>query len=284
MFRFEGVFRNSKRHYHHQSFFRGNSRLGVVVGGCIISYAAAAVVHRWSRGHEAKSTKRLNGRRTTGLYGWWHSLRESQRTIWCLIGMNVAVFGLWRIGGGNVRLSQFLQKYFLHSSHSHPFSLMGSTFSHMSATHLLFNMFALYNFGPMLHDRMGREQFLAFYSSAGIVSAGGSAWISSALCQWTARYRSIYSHNVSLGASGALFGVLGACSHEYPNLRLSLIFAPWIHLSIRDSVMAAMAIDAAGLAMQWRMFDHAAHLSGSLFGLLLYPTSQCLWRYCTASI
>ena len=112
-------------------------------------------------------------------------------------------------------------------------------------------MLALNSFGPFLHDKMGREQFLAFYISAGMSS-------------------SIVSHlyKVFGGTSSrhlvhpVLFSVLvGACAH-YPELKVSLIFLPIHSIPISQALPVMMGFDALGMVMDWKIFDHAAHLGG----------------------
>lgn len=195
---------------------------------------------------------------------FWKQCRESQKTIYSLIAANSLVFLAWKIPA----FSPYLNRYFLHSINSAPISMLGSTFSHKSLMHLGFNMLALNSFGPFLHDRMGREQFLAFY-----ISAGMSSSIVSHL------YKSLrWNFIPSLGASGAIFGLVGACAH-YPELKVSLIFLPIHSIPISQALPAMMGFDALGMIMDWKIFDHAAHLGGSLFGYSFYRISQeKIWK------
>jgi rhomboid-like protein len=81
-----------------------------------------------------------------------------------------------------------------------------------------------------------------------------------------------------LGASGAIFGVVGACAH-YPQLKVSLILLPIHSVPISQALPVMMSIDALGLVRNWSMFDHAAHLGGSLFGYAFFPFSQdIIWK------
>lgn len=190
---------------------------------------------------------------------FWENARESQKTMYSLMASNAIVFLAWRISA----LSIFMNRYFLHSIDSHPLSMLGSMFSHKSMVHLGFNMLALSSFGTFLHERMGREQFLAFYISAGTASSLTSHF-----------YKSLrWNFTPSLGASGAIFGVVGGCAH-FPELKVSLIFLPIHSAPISQALPAMMGIDALGLLFDWKMFDHAAHLGGSLFGYSFYKTSQ----------
>lgn len=133
--------------------------------------------------------------------------------------------------------------------------------------HLGFNMLALWSFAPLLHDKMGREQFLAFYITSGLMSSLGSHLF---------KY---YRRNSvrSLGASGALFAVAGACAH-IPGLYVSLIFLPFLSFPLKTALPVVMIFDFMGLLRKWSTFDHAAHLTGTTFGYIFYSTShEKLW-------
>lgn len=78
-----------------------------------------------------------------------------------------------------------------------PWQVITSGFTHISATHLLFNMMVLFMLGPNLETILGRVRFLAVYFLALL---GGSAAVMIATDPWTQ----------TLGASGAIYGLLGA--------------------------------------------------------------------------
>lgn len=272
-------------HHHYQSsssFNRGGQqqwKYGVfVVGASAATYLIAALVDleriKRKRGRPLLFTKDFpfhydhqhaqHAGPWTRLQDYWKNQRESQRTMLGLIGLNVAVFLGWRIP----MLQPLMSRYFLHSTTSHPITLLTSTFSHHGPLHLAFNMLALYSFGQVLHDRMGREQFLAFYLTSGMTASLGSHLVK----LWRG------DGTRSLGASGALFAVAGGCAHV-PGVNVSLIFLPINHsVPIGWALPGLMAMDLVGLVQRWQTFDHAAHLSGALTGYLLYPLSQgYLW-------
>eukprot|EP00111_Clytia_hemisphaerica_P000038 TCONS_00000103-protein len=70
----------------------------------------------------------------------------------------------------------------------------------------------------------------------------------------------------SLGASGALLAVLAACCIERPDARLSILFLPFFTFSAQTALYSIIAIDVTGLLLRWKLFDHAGHLGGTLFG------------------
>lgn len=54
---------------------------------------------------------------------------------------------------------------------------------------------------------------------------------------------------------------------KIPDARLSIIFMPFIQFSAQHAVYGLIAFDLLGLIFRFRMFDHAAHLGGTLFGV-----------------
>ena len=120
-----------------------------------------------------------------------------------LIGMNVVVF-LHEVSLSNTQLDQFFQLYAvvpeqLTTNWSGEWTtLFTSQFLHGGWWHLISNMIYLWVFGNNIEDRLGHLKYLFFYLTCGALAA---------LCQWFIGINSIIP---SLGASGAISGVLGA--------------------------------------------------------------------------
>merc|ERR1719347_586805 len=96
--------------------------------------------------------------------------------------------------------------------------LLLSAFSHYSLLHLGCNMMVLHSFMPTGVALLGKEQFLAVYLNAGVISSFASM-------VYKVGMRSTSS---SLGASGAICTVLAVFSVFFPDakLRLSILFLP----------------------------------------------------------
>uniref|UniRef100_A0A8C4GYF1 rhomboid protease n=2 Tax=Dicentrarchus labrax TaxID=13489 RepID=A0A8C4GYF1_DICLA len=132
-----------------------------------------------------------------------------------------------------------------------------STFSHFSFFHLAANMYVLWSFSTSAVSMLGREQFMAVYLSAGVVST-----FVSYICKMaTGRF------GPSLGASGAIMTVLAAVCTKMPEAKLAIIFLPMFTFTAANALKAIVAMDTAGVVLGWKFFDHAAHLGGALFGV-----------------
>jgi len=130
----------------------------------------------------------------------------------------------------------------------------------MGLFHLGFNMFALWNFGPIVVYMVGKENFWLLY----LGGAGFSSLIS--LIYKKMRRISI----PSLGASGVVFSVVWVSANLFPEQKLSFIFLPFFSFDSYPVVFGLAIFDTLGLVFQWSRLDHAAHLGGALFGLAFY--------------
>uniref|UniRef100_A0A4W4H4M7 rhomboid protease n=1 Tax=Electrophorus electricus TaxID=8005 RepID=A0A4W4H4M7_ELEEL len=198
---------------------------------------------------------------------WWNSLSEGQRSVTGIIVANALVFCCWRIPV----LQHAMVKYFTSDPASKAlcWPMLLSTFSHYSLLHMAANMYVLWSFSSSIVNLMGREQFMAVYLSAGVIST-----FVSYVCK-TATGRL----GPSLGASGAIMTVLAAVCTKMPEAKLAVIFLPIYTFSAGNALKAIVALDTTGLIMGWRFFDHAAHLGGALFGMwyILYG-HELIWK------
>lgn len=236
-------------------------RVGVVLGGSAAAYLVMAVIEE--RRH--RSRRSLYSQPALFRESGHRSVLPERAVTGTLIALNCLVYFLWK----SPSLSQFMARYFVSSTRSPAITLLSSNFSHVSGWHLLANMIALYSFGGVLEQRLGSEHFLAFYISSGLLASGGSLL-----------FRSLRGdRSGSLGASGAVFAAVAACSTD-PHMRVSFLPLPFISIPISWALTACVAYDLVGLSKGWRAFDHAAHLSGVLAGYGLYKLStQVIWPH-----
>ncbi|RKP24686.1 hypothetical protein SYNPS1DRAFT_16820 [Syncephalis pseudoplumigaleata] len=188
----------------------------------------------------------------------WYNTSANDRFLAGIIGLNTAVFLAWQIP----MLAPFMVRHFMHyPGVSRSYTLLTACFSHKDLWHFGFNMMALWSFGQGMLNWMSREEFAAFYLSAGTLASLGSHVL-------TARFRPLSVVKPSLGASGAIFGLLATCAWQFPDARVHIIFLPMLPIKIGHAMAGLMTLDLLGVIRGWQVFDHYAHLSGAIAGLL----------------
>ena len=180
----------------------------------------------------------------------------------------------------NIDLTDILGLHFFKASDFRFFQLVTYMFMHGNFGHLFFNMFALWMFGNTLENIWGSKRFLLFYMVCGI-GAG--------LCQELVQYIqyttslaqystvNLSGHIVTMdtylnmmttvGASGAIYGLLLAFGMMFPDSQIYLYFlfpikAKWFVIGYAVIELISGLGGADNVA-------HFAHLGGMLFGLLL---------------
>lgn len=177
-----------------------------------------------------------------------------------LVNQNITSFSDW----GRYRLALF----FPGSDYFRPYQFVSHMFMHADLTHLFFNMFGLFMFGPPLEMRWGAKKFLVFYLITGFGAMGLHLlvnWI-----QMNYGDGSPFLANVPvLGASGVVFGLLAGYAIEFPNNVIQLLFPP-IPMRAKYFVLIYAALELfLGLGNFNTGVAHFAHLGGALFGFLL---------------
>lgn len=138
---------------------------------------------------------------------------------------------------------------------SQPWTFITAMFLHGGIVHLFFNMFTLYMFGPLLEYKIGPKKFLALYFATGILGNIGYMLLSPD--------QSI----PGLGASGAIYGLLGALAVLEPNIGVYMFFFTPLPLWMA-------AIIWAGINFVGTVFDlaggigYSAHLAGLFAGAI----------------
>lgn len=196
-----------------------------------------------------------------------------------LIGMNIVVF-LHEVSLSNEQLEQFLQLYAVvpqqlsTNPQSEWMTLFTSQFLHGGWWHLISNMLFLWVFGNNIEDRLGHFKYLIFYLSCGALAA---------LCQWVIGINSIIP---SLGASGAISGILGAYIIRFPQATIqTLVFLGFFVTTIRVPALIMIGIffiqnlisgfaslqAAANMSVETGGVAYWAHIGGFVFGVILAP-------------
>lgn len=160
-----------------------------------------------------------------------------------------------------------------------PYQLVTHLFLHSPSGlgHIFFNMFALWMFGTALENLWGSQRFLFYYLVTGL----GAALIHMGVWYWeyfqilgdgtnlqAVRNATILANTQTIGASGAVFGVLLAFGMTYPNQRIYLYFLMPIkakHFVIGYGILELLS----GLSRTGDGVAHWAHLGGMIFGYFL---------------
>lgn len=162
-----------------------------------------------------------------------------------IIGINVIMFFL------QVMLNRpFTELFVLDQARVwfEPWRLLTAMFLHGSLNHIFFNMFGLFIFGPILEERIGAKRFLFLYLVAGLIASVAAALM----------------YPSSLGASGAIFGMLGALIVLLPRLQILFFFV--IPMPLWVAGMVWVIFDTIGLFYPTGIAS-AAHLAGMAIGL-----------------
>jgi membrane associated rhomboid family serine protease len=175
-----------------------------------------------------------------------------------LIGINAAVFVLITATGG-ARSGLLHQLWLLPESPcggrcaaTFPgvadgayWQLLTSMFTHVQVWHIGFNMLALYILGPQLELVLGRVRFLAVYLLSGLVGSATVYWLAG-------------TNEPTVGASGAIFGLMGAL----------LVVALKVHGDVRG-LLTLVAVNAAITAFGAGFISWQGHLGGFIGGVVL---------------
>jgi len=198
-----------------------------------------------------------------------------------------------------INLSGILGLHFPKSELFMPLQLVTHMFMHGNFVHLLFNMYALFIFGQVLEQVWGPKRFFIYYMVCGlgaafvhetvillqyekIMSVISSNQLEIVLNEGTELFKNrqvftneqmrdlqLILNTPTVGASGAVFGILLAFGMLFPNTQLMLLFPP-IPIRAKYFVIGYGAIELyLAFTRPGSNIAHAAHLGGMLFGYLL---------------
>lgn len=141
-----------------------------------------------------------------------------------------------------------------------PWQLVTYMFMHGGIGHLFFNMYTLFIFGSVLENVWGTKKFLTFYFVTGV----GAALVNIGVQYLTGSFA------LTVGASGAIYGILMGYAMLYPDSVLTLLFPP-VSLKAKWFVLIFAGIELL-LGISNNPADnvaHFAHLGGLIFAFLL---------------
>jgi membrane associated rhomboid family serine protease len=239
-------------------------------------------------------------------------MNRMPRAVAVLLTINVAVFAVGLLlPNGRDQIVAAGALWFPGNEHFGPWQVVSYMFLHSGLGHIFFNMFALVSFGSVLEREWGAGRFLGFYFLCGI-GAGlvqlGVTWyefaglhgqlvaagmtpdaIKAMLASGQAAlpagpgvqhaaidlYR-LY-HAPTVGASGAIYGMLVAFGFLHPNAKLALMFVP-VPVAAKIVIPVLVGLDLLSGVTGFSLFGggvaHFAHVGGAVIGFLL----MLLWR------
>ena len=195
----------------------------------------------------------------------------------------LAFVATWVLELRGIDLTSLLGLHFFMASDFHIYQFVTYMFLHGGLTHIFFNMFALWMFGSVIERVWGPKKFLFYYIVCGIGAGVAQEVVQYATYMYEdmGAYQYVNVNGVqvttdayinlwtTIGASGAVYGILLAFGMIFPNERLFIIPFPfpikakWLIVGyIAIELFSAMSGPGDGVA-------HMAHLGGMLFGFLL---------------
>jgi len=164
-----------------------------------------------------------------------------------------------------------LRVFFPTSDYFKPFQLVTHMFIHADIGHLFFNMLFLVFLGPMVEDTLGSKKFLIVYLAAGLFSSFFDWMITYGMVQGGMMEMRRVLNTGHLGASGAVFGIVGAYGWLFPDRQVRLLIPP---IPIKAKYLVLLLLVVGFLMDREGNVGHYAHLGGALAGIgLIY-----FWR------
>jgi membrane associated rhomboid family serine protease len=140
-----------------------------------------------------------------------------------------------------------------------PWQVVTYAFLHASFAHILFNMLGVYSFGADLERVWGSRRYLVYYFTCAIAAAVTQLVFSAVTG----------SPNPTVGASGAVFGLLLAYAVLFPHRTVMLLFPPIPMKAPVFAVVFGILSLVLGVTGTANGIAHFAHLGGMAGGLLL---------------
>ncbi|MCX8163279.1 MAG: rhomboid family intramembrane serine protease [Candidatus Micrarchaeota archaeon] len=185
-------------------------------------------------------------------YGSSYYRNDYQASFQYLVGLIFIIFLL------QILIPNFTKIFMLVPTNLQPWQLVSSIFLHGGFLHLFLNLYALYFFGQYLETIIGTKRFLLIFFLSGI--AGNLLYLFTI-------YLNIIPPVPALGASGAIYGILGALAVLSPNLTI-LLFG-LIPLKMREAAILWFVLEFIGSFDISSGVGSAAHLGGLVVGYLI---------------
>ncbi len=204
-----------------------------------------------------------------------------------LLIINVLMFfATWVFARQGVDLNNLFGLHFFLASDFSLYQLFTYMFMHANFTHILFNMFSLWMFGCVVENVWGPKKFLFYYLACGV-----GAGLIQLLAQFGEFYvmatdqipgfgfgdvmtvarnsQAVLNLWTTVGASGAIYGILLAFGMLFPEQRMFIFPLP-VPIKAKWFVCIFVAIELlSALGTSGSSVAHFAHLGGALFGYIM---------------
>ncbi len=208
-----------------------------------------------------------------GLLVTYYCIRNQFMISHSMVFINFGIFAVWAImyrfnpeAGIQAFIELGFRSTYLDSPEIRLLTLISAMFMHATPMHLLMNMLILFLLGAPFEDRIGSSAFLKIYLISGIlgslITASISVWDQSGL------------NVINIGASGAVFGIMGGFALLYPRDEIPMLLGPiFMHrvpVLLATLVFVAMETLYVGLGTEDGI-GHGTHMASFIAGVFLAP-------------
>jgi membrane associated rhomboid family serine protease len=215
-----------------------------------------------------------------------------------IILISVALFllkSILKVSSG-IDLDDHLGLHYILANKFKPHQFITYIFMHADIMHLVFNMLGLFVFGRILEEYVGNKRYINFYLITGIGAAIAQLIIMhfgyknflneiNFAIEANATNQEIYdslqlqkeevlNSGLIIGASGSVFGLLGAFAVLFPNQPLSFLFLPPMKAVWLVTIYGVLEFVLGMVNVQGDNIAHFAHLGGLLVGVFI----AFLWK------
>lgn len=183
-----------------------------------------------------------------------------------LIILNAVVFLATSLNGG---LLPILGLYSIFDERFNPYQLVTHLFTHANLMHIFFNMFTLYMFGRVLENVLGPKRFAMLYFATGLGAVLLNVLLDFLQLQGIINFNTDVNISFSIGASGAVYGIMVAFAMLFPNTELLIYFIVPLKAKVFIPLLILAEIYMEVSRSPGDNVGHAAHLGGALIGFIV---------------
>ena len=208
-----------------------------------------------------------------GLLVAYYCIRNEFMVSQSLVFINFAIFAVWAViyrispqMGYDAFIELGFRSMYLESPEFGLLTLISAMFMHGGPMHLLMNMLILILMGVPFEDRIGSRAFLRIYFISGIIGS----LVTGSISVWNGTGL----ETINIGASGAVFGIMGGFALLYPRDEIPMLLGPiFMHrvpVLLATLVFIGMETLYVGLGTEDGI-GHGTHMASFIAGVFLAP-------------